>query len=548
MATVDRTRLVTGRSSTAELVASGLLALSGLAFLAAWATIFQWLDEAGTYLGLGLFDLFGLGLGVLAVGIAGLGLGSRLGHVDGQPDETAGAGVALVFGFIWALVGWLAAGALLGAGTLASLSIALLVGVVAGAASLFPREDVGSTLPVAALLGLLSALVLTDVLDATLVWEPGWTTASFPGAELIPVVVMLATLIAVWCGAKARAGYGAQGRQSGAFALIGAGVFGMLGVLGLLIAFIVVKGMAVFLTGASFLGGKLVTPGALTISEVGLSIPFPRVAIPFPEIPFVANPPGGLFVDIPGVMPAILGTLWLVLGAMLLAVPLGVGAAIFLTEYAEQGRFTQVVEVATNGLWSTPSIVFGLFGLAFLVPRISGGKSIIVGQLVLSFMLLPLVLITSREAIKSVPDEYRDASAALGVSQWQTVRSVVIPAAMPGVITGVIIGVGRIAGETAPLLLVFGGSPFPSASPNVIGSFRFTAAPPFVTNDALLSRASALPYQLYTTITAGQFPSDAFTSTEFGWGVALVLLLVVIGLYAIGVGSRIYFRRKLNYE
>jgi len=248
------------------------------------------------------------------------------------------------------------------------------------------------------------------------------------------------------------------------------------------------------------------------------------------------------------VLPATIGTLWLVFGAVVFAVPLGVGAAVFLTEYAEHGRFTQVVEVATNGLWSTPSIVFGLFGLAFLVPRISGGNSILVGQLVLGFMLLPLVLITSREAVLAVPDEYRDASAALGVTKWQTIRSVVVPAAMPGTITGVILGVGRIAGETAPLLLVFGGPPYPSNTPNVLGSFALTPNPPFVTNEALLSPASALPYQLYSTITAGVFPKEIFTNQQFGWGTALVLLLVVIGLYAVGVGSRLYFRRKLHHE
>jgi len=174
----------------------------------------------------------------------------------------------------------------------------------------------------------------------------------------------------------------------------------------------------------------------------------------------------------------VVGTLWLVFGAVLFAVPLGVGTAVFLTEYAERERVTQIVEVATNGLWSTPSIVFGLFGLAFLVPRISGGNSIFVGQLVLGFMLLPLVLITSREAILAVPDDHRGASAALGVTKWETIRSVVVPAAMPGTITGVILGVGRIAGETAPLLLlVFGGAPYPNSTPDVIGAFEFSAQP-----------------------------------------------------------------------
>ena len=230
---------------------------------------------------------------------------------------------------------------------------------------------------------------------------------------------------------------------------------------------------------------------------------------------------------------------------MLFAVPLGVGAAVFLTEYAEQGRFTSLVEVTTNGLWSTPSIVFGLFGLAFLVPRFGNTNSLFVGMVVLGFMLLPLVLITSREALKSVPDEYRDASAALGVSQWETIKSVVLPAALPGVITAVILGVGRIAGETAPILLVTGGSSFPSRTPQVLDSFQFSTMPPFVTNDALLTAASALPYQLYATITAGVGAEDA---QAFGWGTAFVLLLVVLSFYAVGIGLRTYFKRRLHHE
>nr|WP_226038793.1 phosphate ABC transporter permease PstA [Natrinema sp. DC36] len=260
--------------------------------------------------------------------------------------------------------------------------------------------------------------------------------------------------------------------------------------------------------------------------------------------PFVMNPSKGLGIQ-KGVMPAMVGTIWIVLGAVVFAVPLAVGAAVFLTEYAEDSIFTRAVDIATNGLWSTPSIVFGLFGLAFLVPRFGGTPSIFASQLVLGFMLLPLVLITSREAMKSVPDEYRDASAALGVSKWETIRSVVVPASMPGIITGVILGVGRIAGETAPLLLVLNGPNFPTKSPGILSSFmvRVSLQPPFVhvSNPALLERASALPYQLYAVITAGVGAEETF-----GWGTALVLLCVVLSFFAMGVASRRYFRRKLH--
>jgi phosphate transport system permease protein len=458
-----------------------------------------------------------LGLAILfvAVGTASLGALSRYGSRTSTPSDTAGAVVGAVSGFLWACTGGLFVSPFAG-GTALPLLVALLGGVAGFAAAVVPREDFGATVPISAVIALLGFVVASGMLDASWTWDPSFTVAVIPGSELIPVLVSAGAVLGTWNAAKARDGFGAEGRQTGAFYLISTVVFGLLSVLLLLIGFIVVRGLDTMLTGAS-----------LT------------------SIPFLTNSTGGLFVEVPGVLPAIMGTLWLVFGAVLFAVPLGVGAAVFLTEYAERGRFTQVVEVATNGLWSTPSIVFGLFGLAFLVPRISGTNSIVVGQLVLGFMLLPLVLITSREAIKSVPDAHRDASAALGVTKWQTIRSVVLPAAMPGTITGVILGVGRIAGETAPLLLVFGGPPYPSSTPNVLSSFRFTGQPPYITNEALLNPASALPYQLYSSITAGVFPSEVFDTTEFGWGTALVLLLVVIGLYAIGVGSRLYFRRKL---
>jgi phosphate transport system permease protein len=278
---------------------------------------------------------------------------------------------------------------------------------------------------------------------------------------------------------------------------------------------------------------ELVVFGLVTVSPFGAL-----------DWPFLMNPSQGLGIQT-GVMPAVIGTVWLVGGAVLMAVPLAVGAAVYLTEYAEESLVTRGVELATNGLWSTPSIVFGLFGLAFIVPRFGNSPSLFAGQLVLSFMLLPLVLITSREAMKAVPDEYRDASAALGVSKWQTIRSVVVPAAMPGVITGVILGVGRIAGETAPLIIVLRGANFPSQGPGVLGSFdvSFGLQPPFVhvANPALLDRASALPFQLYAVITAGVGENQ-----DFAWGTALVLLGVVLSFYAVGIISRRYFRRKLE--
>jgi phosphate transport system permease protein len=289
---------------------------------------------------------------------------------------------------------------------------------------------------------------------------------------------------------------------------------------------LVLVGLHVAIVGNSF------TAAGLTVSTGG-SLYWPFIQVP--QIPLGPDPGG--------ILPAVVGTVWLVVGAGTFAVPLGIGAAIFLTEYAEQGKFTALVEIATNALWSTPSIVFGLFGAAFLIPRIGGDRSLLSGMLVLGFMLLPLVLITSREAIKSVPDEYRDASAALGVSQWKTIRSVVLPAAMPGVITGVILGIGRIAGETAPLILVLGSTINSTKAIDVLGGFRFVDHAPFIINDALATDASALPTQIWGIIAAG-----VGGPVEEGWGTAFILLLVVLSFYAIGIFSRTYFRRKLKHE
>jgi phosphate transport system permease protein len=290
--------------------------------------------------------------------------------------------------------------------------------------------------------------------------------------------------------------------------------------------FVTIVALHVAVTGADF------TVLGVTVGYTG-TLDWPMVMSPY--IPLGAEPGG--------ILPAVIGTVWLVVGASLFAVPLGVGAAVFLTEYAEQGKFTSLVEVATNALWSTPSVVFGLFGAAFLIPRLGGDEGLLVAMLVLGFMLLPLVLITSREAIKAVPDEYRDASAALGVNQWETIRSVVLPASLPGVITGVILGVGRIAGETAPLILVLGSTLNETQAIDVLGSFQFVAEPPFIYNGALLEATAALPTQVWAVIAAG-----VSGSPSMGWASAFVLLMVVLGFYAIGILSRTYFRRKLDYE
>ncbi|MFB6077566.1 MAG: phosphate ABC transporter permease PstA [Halarchaeum sp.] len=504
---------IVSESSAADYLALVPLVLGALAFVAGWAVVFQWVDVTGALGGVQYATLISAGHVLAGVALVGVGVLSVTDVIDNNPDSSVGVVPAGVYGaFAFVAVG-LVVSQTLGRGALVWAPAALVAAVVVAVAVLAVPEDLGVTLPVAAFEFVAGLAVLTGVVGPSWSWSPVGFSATFVGQTAIAAFAMVGSLLTVWAAANAYRGFGARGREYGAYTLISVYAVALLAVLALLIIFVVQNGLGQVLKGAQL---------------------WPL------HVPFVTNG-FGLRYDVNGIYPAIVGTVWLVVGAVVFAVPLAVGAAVFLTEYAEQGRFTRVVETATNGLWSTPSIVYGLFAFAFLLPRIQNHVTLLTGQLVLGFMLLPLVLITSREALQNVPDEYRDASAALGVTKWQTIRSVVLPAAIPGVLTGVILGVGRIAGETAPILLVLVREPFSSEAPSVLGSFHFTSTAPFVTNDALLSPATALPYQLFAVITAG-----VGAPIEFGWGTALVLLLVVISFYAVGIITRIYFRRKLR--
>ncbi|ERH00684.1 MAG: phosphate ABC transporter, permease protein PstA, partial [Halonotius sp. J07HN6] len=351
--------------------------------------------------------------------------------------------------------------AVVGAGALAAVGLAALpvAGILIRDGPLSDRLQASAPLFTVGIFGALGLSISVLFLQPTAGIAP-----RVLGVDIVPAAALLAGLL---CGiAAGAASYAARTTdESLQTRLLGEEtVLGLTGAAG----FVTLLGVHVLATGSQFsvLGTAITTEGTFS---------WPMLMQAY--IPLGAEPGG--------IMPAVVGTVWLVIGASLFALPLGVGAAVFLTEYAEQGRFTAVVEIATNALWSTPSIVFGLFGAAFLIPRLGGNESLLAGMLVLGFMLLPLVLITSRESIIAVPDEYRDASAALGVSRWETIRSVVLPAAMPGVITGGILGIGRIAGETAPLILVLGSTLNATEPVKVLQGFRFVSQPPFIVNDQL---------------------------------------------------------------
>lgn len=224
-----------------------------------------------------------------------------------------------------------------------------------------------------------------------------------------------------------------------------------------------------------------------------------------------------------GIFPAIMGTLYLVAGAILFALPIGIGAAIYLTEYTREGRITRIIRTGTDLLNGTPSIVFGLFGFAFLVLILGTGISMIAGQITLGLMILPTVIRTSEESLKTVPDSMREGSLALGTTRWQTIRHVVLPAAIPGVLTGTILAIGRAAGETAPILFTA-----------VVFSQRYLPS-------SVFDPVMALPYHLF--ILATSVPG----ARENQYGTALVLLAVVLMFYTCAIGLRRHYTKVLKW-
>ncbi|AKB75844.1 Phosphate transport system permease protein PstA [Methanosarcina lacustris Z-7289] len=226
-----------------------------------------------------------------------------------------------------------------------------------------------------------------------------------------------------------------------------------------------------------------------------------------------------------GIYPAIVGTLALIAGSMSVALPVGIMVAIYLNEYAGETRMTWLIEMAINNLAGTPSVVFGLFGLAMFVKYFGFGPSILSASLTLSLLILPVIIRSSQEALITVPKEYRESSLALGISKWQTIRHVVLPAAIPGIVTGSILSIGRVAGETAPILLT--------------GAAYYLPRLP----DSIYSQFMALPYHLFVLATAG---TNIAKTRPLQYGTALVLLMIVLGLNLIAVLIRRHYRQKLK--
>ena len=226
-----------------------------------------------------------------------------------------------------------------------------------------------------------------------------------------------------------------------------------------------------------------------------------------------------------GILPCIVGTLCLSIGAMLVALPVGVASAIYLNEYARPGKMLRLIRLGINNLAGVPSVVFGLFGLAFFVVVLKMGVSILAGALTLGAMSLPVIIGSTEEALKSVPDTYREASLGLGATRWQTIWRVVLPASAPGILTGTILGGSRAAGETAPIMFT--------------GAVFFTPGLP----SSIFDEVMALPYHIYVLATAG---TEIEATRHLQYGTAIVLIALVLGMNMLAIVLRTRLRRKLQ--
>ena len=235
-----------------------------------------------------------------------------------------------------------------------------------------------------------------------------------------------------------------------------------------------------------------------------------------------AMPRGGMKEG--GIMPAIVGTLILTMGTALVSMPVSILAAIYLAEYARDNRLTRTIRMAIVNLAGIPSIVYGLFGLGAFVLAAGFGTSIIAGSLTLGIMTMPVVISTAEEAIHAVPQQFRTVSLSLGASKWQTIRHQVLPHALPGMLTGMILGLSRAAGETAPILFT-------------VAAFYVPTLP-----TSVFDQTMALPYHLY--VIATQVPGMPLS---IQYGTALVLLLITLTLTLLATAVRTTMRRRRDW-
>lgn len=246
--------------------------------------------------------------------------------------------------------------------------------------------------------------------------------------------------------------------------------------------------------------------------------------LPAISLDFLTQPPKNGMTE-GGILQPLVGTLCLMALTALIAIPLGIASAIYLTEYARQGKMSYLIHVAINNLAGVPSIVFGLFGLALFVKYFHFGASLISGALTLSIVILPTIIRTAEEAIKTVPASFREASYALGATKWHTIKHAVIPSALPGILTGSILGLGRAAGETAPVLFT-------------VAAYYLPRNPNSIFDSVML-----LPYHLYVMATSG-LDIEGTRGIQYGSALVLLGLVLMINFIAIFIRLKVSKKRK----
>ena len=226
-----------------------------------------------------------------------------------------------------------------------------------------------------------------------------------------------------------------------------------------------------------------------------------------------------------GIFPAIVGTFYLIVGSSIISFPIGIMSGIYMNEYATNGKVVRFIRIMTNNLSGVPSVVFGLFGMSLFVNALGWGDSIIAGSFTLALMSLPLIIRTTEEALKSIDDSFRHGSLALGATKLQTIRRVVLPMAFPNIITGLILSVGRVSGETAPILFKVEATYLPQLQ------------------GSIFDQCMALPYHLYVISTSG---TDIEASRGMAYGTALVLIAIVLVVNLLANLLRNYFAKKVK--
>jgi phosphate transport system permease protein len=266
----------------------------------------------------------------------------------------------------------------------------------------------------------------------------------------------------------------------------------------------VFKGMLLFSLGVGFLMLAILVVTVL------------RDGLPYLDLALLTNPPSS-DPEIAGARPAILATLYMGVLLLLFVVPIGVGTAVYLEEYADKSRwYNRLLEINIQNLAAVPSIVYGILGLAFLVRGLGLGRVLLAGAMILTLLVLPTVIIAAREAIRAVPDSIRQGGYALGATQWQVVSRQVLPAAIPGIATGSILALSRAIGETAPLIMI-GAVTYISFDPTILGPF------------------TALPIQIYSYL---RLPQEEFKLLAAASIVVLLGILLVLNSFAIFIRNR----------